>query len=67
MFGGFWATAQDGFRFTSPRILRPEPALGDLDLAADGAISQETQLAQQTAIPAFAAFSTWASNAVIAA
>jgi hypothetical protein len=25
MFGGFWATAQDGFRFTSPRILRPDP------------------------------------------
>jgi glyoxylase-like metal-dependent hydrolase (beta-lactamase superfamily II) len=25
MFGGFWATARDGFRFTSPRILRPEP------------------------------------------
>jgi glyoxylase-like metal-dependent hydrolase (beta-lactamase superfamily II) len=75
MFGGFWATAADGFRFTSPRILRPEPgiqvaqgydfcdlafittsdgvvaidagttqdrvkaALGDLDPAADGAIS----------------------------
>src|SRR6266498_5416774 len=75
MFGGFWVTAQDGFRFTSPRILRPEPgiqvaqgydfcdlafittsdgtiaidagttqdrvkaALGDLDPAADGAIS----------------------------
>src|ERR1039458_5867949 len=27
MFGGFWATAQDGFRFTSPRILRPEPGI----------------------------------------
>jgi glyoxylase-like metal-dependent hydrolase (beta-lactamase superfamily II) len=27
MFGGFWATAADGFRFTSPRILRPEPAI----------------------------------------
>src|ERR1700729_1990204 len=27
MFGGFWATAADGFRFTSPRILRPEPAM----------------------------------------
>src|SRR5713101_3039409 len=26
-FGGFWATAQDGFRFTSPRILRPEPGI----------------------------------------
>ena len=24
MFGGFWATAQDGFRFVSPRILRPQ-------------------------------------------
>jgi hypothetical protein len=23
MFGGFWATAADGFRFTSPRIFRP--------------------------------------------
>jgi glyoxylase-like metal-dependent hydrolase (beta-lactamase superfamily II) len=76
MFGGFSATAQDGFRFSSPRIFRPEPgiqvaqgydfsdlafittsdgvvaidagtaedrvkaALGDLDLAADGAVSQ---------------------------
>jgi glyoxylase-like metal-dependent hydrolase (beta-lactamase superfamily II) len=27
MFGGFWVTAQDGFRFTSPRILRPEPGI----------------------------------------
>ena len=27
MFGGFWATAQDGFRFTSPRILRPQPGI----------------------------------------
>jgi glyoxylase-like metal-dependent hydrolase (beta-lactamase superfamily II) len=27
MFGGFWATAQDGFRFISPRILRPEPGI----------------------------------------
>ncbi|MGP0023725.1 MAG: MBL fold metallo-hydrolase [Streptosporangiaceae bacterium] len=27
MFGGFWATAQDGFRFSSPRIFRPEPAI----------------------------------------
>jgi glyoxylase-like metal-dependent hydrolase (beta-lactamase superfamily II) len=27
MFGGFWATAQDGFRFTAPRILRPEPGI----------------------------------------
>ncbi len=27
MFGGFSATAQDGFRFTSPRILRPEPGI----------------------------------------
>ena len=27
MFGGFWATARDGFRFTSPRILRPEPGI----------------------------------------
>jgi glyoxylase-like metal-dependent hydrolase (beta-lactamase superfamily II) len=27
MFGGFWATAQDGFRFTSPRIFRPEPGI----------------------------------------
>ncbi len=27
MFGGFWATAHDGFRFTSPRILRPEPGI----------------------------------------
>jgi glyoxylase-like metal-dependent hydrolase (beta-lactamase superfamily II) len=27
MFGGFWATADDGFRFTSPRILRPEPGI----------------------------------------
>ncbi len=27
MFGGFWATAQDGFRFTSPRILRPDPGI----------------------------------------
>src|SRR6266700_1331143 len=27
MFGGFWATAADGFRFTSPRILRPEPRI----------------------------------------
>ena len=27
MFGGFWATAADGFRFTSPRILRPEPSI----------------------------------------
>jgi glyoxylase-like metal-dependent hydrolase (beta-lactamase superfamily II) len=27
MFGGFWATAQDGFRFTSPRIGRPEPGI----------------------------------------
>ena len=25
MFGGFSATATDGFRFSSPRILRPEP------------------------------------------
>jgi glyoxylase-like metal-dependent hydrolase (beta-lactamase superfamily II) len=27
MFGGFWATAAGGFRFTSPRILRPEPGI----------------------------------------
>ena len=27
MFGGFWATAADGFRFTSPSILRPEPGI----------------------------------------
>jgi glyoxylase-like metal-dependent hydrolase (beta-lactamase superfamily II) len=27
MFGGFWATAADGFRFTAPRILRPEPGI----------------------------------------
>src|SRR5271156_4953415 len=27
MFGGFWATTQDGFRFTSPRIFRPEPGI----------------------------------------
>jgi glyoxylase-like metal-dependent hydrolase (beta-lactamase superfamily II) len=27
MFGGFWATANDGFRFTSPRILRQEPGI----------------------------------------
>ena len=27
MFGGFWATAADGFRFASPRILRPEPGI----------------------------------------
>ncbi len=27
MFGGFWATAQDGFRFTSPRIFRPQPGI----------------------------------------
>jgi glyoxylase-like metal-dependent hydrolase (beta-lactamase superfamily II) len=27
MFGGFWATAADGFRYTSPRILRPEPGI----------------------------------------
>ena len=26
-FGGFWVTAQDGFRFTSPRILRPDPGI----------------------------------------
>jgi len=25
--GGFWANAEDGFRFTSPRILRPEPGI----------------------------------------
>lgn len=24
-FGSYWATAEDGFRFTSPRIWRPEP------------------------------------------
>jgi len=27
MTGGFWATAAGGFRFTSPRILRPEPGI----------------------------------------
>jgi glyoxylase-like metal-dependent hydrolase (beta-lactamase superfamily II) len=27
MFGGFWATAADGFRYTSPRILRPESGI----------------------------------------
>jgi glyoxylase-like metal-dependent hydrolase (beta-lactamase superfamily II) len=27
MFGGFSATAQDGFRFSPPRILRPEPGI----------------------------------------
>jgi hypothetical protein len=27
MFGGFWATAADGFRFTSPRLLCPEPGI----------------------------------------
>jgi glyoxylase-like metal-dependent hydrolase (beta-lactamase superfamily II) len=26
-FGGFWVTAQDGFRFTSPRIIHPEPGI----------------------------------------
>src|SRR5205807_9442053 len=25
LFGGYWANAQDGFRFTTPRIWRPEP------------------------------------------
>jgi hypothetical protein len=27
MFGGFWTTAADGFRFTPPRIHRPEPGI----------------------------------------
>ena len=27
MFGGFWAAAADGFCFTSPRILHPEPGI----------------------------------------
>jgi glyoxylase-like metal-dependent hydrolase (beta-lactamase superfamily II) len=27
MFGGFWVTTQDGFRFTSPRIFRPEAGI----------------------------------------
>ena len=27
MFGGFSAAAEDGFRFSSPRILRPEPGI----------------------------------------
>ncbi len=27
MFGGFWATAADGFRFTSPTIVRPEAGI----------------------------------------
>ena len=27
MFGGFWATAADGFRFASPRIFRPQPGI----------------------------------------
>ena len=27
MFGGFWVTAAGGFRFTSPRIWRPEPGI----------------------------------------
>ena len=26
-FGGFWATAEDGFRFTSPAISQPEPGI----------------------------------------
>jgi glyoxylase-like metal-dependent hydrolase (beta-lactamase superfamily II) len=26
-FGGFWANAEDGFRYTSPRILRPDPGI----------------------------------------
>ena len=26
-FGGFWVTANDGFRFTSPRIIHPEPGI----------------------------------------
>ena len=26
-FGGFWVNGEDGFRFTSPRILRPEPGI----------------------------------------
>jgi glyoxylase-like metal-dependent hydrolase (beta-lactamase superfamily II) len=25
--GGFWANAEDGFRYTSPRILRPDPGI----------------------------------------
>jgi glyoxylase-like metal-dependent hydrolase (beta-lactamase superfamily II) len=27
MYGGFWANAHDGFRFVSPRVLRPEPGI----------------------------------------
>ncbi len=26
-FGGYWATARDGFRFTSPGVYQPEPAV----------------------------------------
>ena len=56
MFGGFWATAQDGFRFTSPRILRPEPGIqvaqgydfGDLAFitTGDGVVAIDAGTAQ---------------------
>ena len=56
MFGGFWATAQDGFRFTSPRILRPEPGIqlaqgydfGDLAFitTSDGVVAIDAGTAQ---------------------
>ena len=56
MFGGFWVTAADGFRFTSPRILRPEPGIqlaqgydfGDLAFitTGDGVVAIDAGTAQ---------------------
>ncbi len=56
-------------RFLDGRGDRTQPMWRDLGRLADRYVmsKQETQLARQTAIQAFAAFSTWASNAVGAA
>ena len=54
MFGGFWATAQDGFRFTSPRIFRPEPGIQvaqGYDLAIWRSSRPATALSRSTQAP----------------
>ncbi len=55
-------------RFLDGRGARTQPMWRDLGRLADQYVNsrQDTRLAEQTAIQAFAAFSTWASNAVSA-
>src|ERR1700691_1027076 len=74
MFGGFWATAAGGFRFTSPRALRPEPGIqvapgydfSDLALitTSDGTIAIDAGTTQDRVKAALADFDPPADGAI---